>query len=81
MSRHSEESCWEGSASYTVCPAPNSLHDERVGQHWWSGWPGAYCMKCGGPDPMEMCLADECACVCHSDDYPDTLADEVVDQC
>lgn len=28
------------------------------GQHWWSGWPGAYCTKCGCEDPMEIALAD-----------------------
>lgn len=27
--------------------------------HHWSGWPGAYCLKCGAPDPMEEALADE----------------------
>lgn len=27
--------------------------------HQWSGWPGAYCLKCGAPDPMEVALADE----------------------
>lgn len=26
--------------------------------HWWSGWPGAFCMKCGAQDPAEIHLAD-----------------------
>jgi len=26
--------------------------------HWWSGWPGAYCMRCGCEDPMEIAMAD-----------------------
>ncbi len=26
--------------------------------HHWSGWPGAYCMKCGTEDPMEIAVAD-----------------------
>ena len=24
--------------------------------HWWSGWPGAYCMKCSAEDPMEYAV-------------------------
>jgi hypothetical protein len=30
---------------------------ERRG-HWWSGWPGAICLKCGAEDPREISLAD-----------------------
>lgn len=26
--------------------------------HSWSGWPGAYCIKCHCDDPMEEALAD-----------------------
>lgn len=26
--------------------------------HHWSGWPGAYCLKCGSEDPSEIALAD-----------------------
>lgn len=26
--------------------------------HHWSGWPGAFCMKCGCEDPMEVALGD-----------------------
>ncbi len=52
------------------CPSDKSLHDEPVGTHWWSGWPGAYCMKCGASDPVEECLAD-CECVCHAHDFDD----------
>jgi hypothetical protein len=27
-------------------------------QHKWSGWPGAYCLKCFAEDPYEIALAD-----------------------
>jgi hypothetical protein len=36
-----------------TCPSPKSLHGELVGEHWWSGWPGAYCLKCFASDPDE----------------------------
>jgi hypothetical protein len=26
--------------------------------HWWSGWPGAYCLRCHAGDPIEEMLAD-----------------------
>jgi hypothetical protein len=26
--------------------------------HKWSGWPGAYCLRCGSEDPLEIALAD-----------------------
>ena len=34
--------------------------------HWWSGWPGAFCLFCGAPDNAEQCLGDGCAgwCIC-----------------
>lgn len=28
-------------------------------QHQWTGWPGAYCMKCGSPDHMEYAIANQ----------------------
>ena len=28
--------------------------------HRWSGWPGAFCLDCGVPDPIEECIASEC---------------------
>ena len=46
------------------CPSDKSLHGELVGEHWWSGWPGAYCLKCGDGDASEICLGG-CACPCH----------------
>jgi hypothetical protein len=27
-------------------------------QHHWSGWPGAFCLKCHSEDPIEIALAD-----------------------
>ena len=27
-------------------------------EHHWSGWPGAFCVKCGAQDPRESALAD-----------------------
>lgn len=50
------------------CPAGKSLHEEGTTEHWWSGWPGAYCMKCGAEDKDEICLADSCQCPCHKDE-------------
>lgn len=32
---------------------------DKKDMHHWSGWPGAYCLKCGAGDPMEEALADE----------------------
>lgn len=70
MSAHRTE-CHVGNAQ--PCPAQTTLHSERIGEHWWSGWPGAYCMKCDSEDPDELCLADQCVCVCHAfDDAPHT---------
>lgn len=27
-------------------------------EHRWSGWPGAWCLDCGLPDPRECALAE-----------------------
>lgn len=61
-------SCAIGYPERFICPSPLRLHDEAVGVHWWSGWPGAYCMKCHASDPHEECLAD-CECQCHEHDF------------
>ena len=29
-----------------------------MANHNWSGWPGAYCTKCGAEDPIEIAIAD-----------------------
>jgi hypothetical protein len=29
-----------------------------MAKHHWSGWPGAFCLKCGSEDPAEAALAD-----------------------
>jgi hypothetical protein len=29
-----------------------------MGQHKWSGWPGAHCILCGAGDALEYALAD-----------------------
>lgn len=29
-----------------------------MGNHKWSGWPGAYCLKCGAGHALEVALAD-----------------------
>jgi hypothetical protein len=38
------------------------------GDHHWSGWPGAHCLRCGMEDPTEVCMALECGtwvdCTC-----------------
>ena len=28
-----------------------------MSQHNWSGWPGAFCLKCGREDPTERAVA------------------------
>ena len=33
----------------------------------WTGWPGASCLHCWVSDAQELCLADNCAHVCHSE--------------
>ena len=55
--------CWEGKEK--GCRANKSLHGESRKGHWWSGWPGAFCLKCGEEDLMEGCVADSCPCPCH----------------
>jgi predicted RNA-binding Zn-ribbon protein involved in translation (DUF1610 family) len=39
--------------------------------HRWSGWPGAFCLKCGAPHMLEQALADD-----KYDPCTDTWADE-----
>ena len=31
--------------------------EEQFNGHSYSGWPGAYCLKCGQEDPDELILA------------------------
>lgn len=38
-----------------------------MNQHRWSGWPGAFCLDCGEPDPAEQCIGDgDMECMCKS---------------
>lgn len=30
---------------------------KKQDKHHWSGWPGAFCLKCFSEDPIEMALA------------------------
>jgi hypothetical protein len=53
--------------NYQPCPAPNSLRGEPVGEHWWSGFPGAYCLKCGAANVDEECVGSGCECPCHDE--------------
>jgi hypothetical protein len=42
-------------------------------QHRFSGWPGAYCLNCGAPDPNEEALGHGCdraVCKWCLKDYP-----------
>jgi len=32
---------------------------EDTTHHRWSGWPGAYCMKCGIEDSLEYAIAND----------------------
>ena len=38
-------------------PAPENPWPDGYKGHWWSGWPGAYCLRCGSEDPMENAIA------------------------
>ena len=41
--------------------------------HNWSGWPGAWCLRCGVEDPIEACLtAGGCTCSMGPDEGPGT---------
>lgn len=31
-----------------------------MAKHRFSGWPGAYCLDCGSPDPGEEALGHDC---------------------
>lgn len=56
------------------CSANASLHGEPTDAHWWSGWPGAFCLKCGDEDKDEVCMGG-CACSCH-DEFWKSYEDE-----
>ena len=43
--------------------------------HRWSGWPGAYCLKCGAQELMEQAVAD-----CAYDPHADTWESDEVKQ-
>lgn len=47
------------------CTSSISLHGEKPEEHWWSGWPGAYCVKCFVEDKDELCIGSGCDCECH----------------
>ena len=32
------------------------MYGAELWQHVWNGWPGAFCLKCGSPDPMEIAI-------------------------
>ena len=57
--------CAEGAREGEVCTGTISLHGEPETEQWWSGWPGAWCMKCGVDDPEELCTGSGCSCICH----------------
>lgn len=40
------------------CSKPHVLSDGA--HHWWSGWPGAFCLGCFVEDPNEICVS--CCC-------------------
>jgi hypothetical protein len=67
------------------CPGNKSLHGEPVTDHWWNGWPGAFCLKCGSEDKVELCIGNICKCPCHDDFWRDydmaTLVGAIVDGC
>lgn len=57
--------CSMGLREGEVCPDPHKLSDGV--HHWWSGWPGAFCLSCGVSDPSEECIAGCCECKCHDE--------------
>ena len=61
--KHDSETCAQ--LEYQPCAAGVSLHGEPTDAHWWSGWPGAYCLKCVAEDKDEICMAG-CNCSCHA---------------
>lgn len=65
------ETCGSGDWIKNLCSSGRSLQGESPEAHAWSGWPGAYCQKCGRDDPQEACLAENCLCACHeTEDQP-----------
>lgn len=66
---HSDPACAQ--LEKRICPSFLSVHGEPAGQHWWSGWPGAWCIKCHDEDKDEVCLAG-CGCSCHAVFYSNT---------
>lgn len=57
--------CAVGRRAGEVCPRPHELSDGT--NHWWSGWPGAFCLGCGADDPNELCIGGGCPCPCHDE--------------
>ena len=60
------------------CQAGISLHGEKEHEHWWTGWPGAMCMKCGDEDKDEVCIGG-CECPCHDafwKEYEESMRNE-----
>ena len=49
------------------CTAGKSFNGEPVDQHHFSGWPGAYCLKCYEDDVEEICIKGGCKCPCHDE--------------
>jgi len=64
----------------TPCTANYAHHNEPKDHHWWSGWPGAYCIKCGVEDLYEICIGIVCYCPCHDDfwkSYEDAITEDI----
>ena len=59
------ESCFQ--LEKEECSRRISLHGEPITEHFFSGWPGAYCLKCFEEDKDELCIGYACACPCHND--------------
>ena len=57
--------CALGKREDEVCLTPHALSDGK--HHWWTGWPGAFCLSCGADDPAELCVGDGCRCECHEE--------------
>ena len=72
LPEHSLDTCAiSQKPDWFVCPSGYKMHGEGKGEHWWSGWPGAFCLKCFAEDLSELCIGGVCECSCHEEFWKD----------
>lgn len=63
--------CAMGKPDFDKCSNPighiSYMAEQPVPGHWWSGWPGAFCLRCHADDPTEECISGGCRCPCHDE--------------